>query len=320
MKVLIGPNPMGLEKALPDLAKEYPQIEFAHCADRMDLVKQIVDAEVYVGWLNRDLFLAAKKLQWVQSPSSGINYYLAIPEFVESDVLLSSARGTHSACLADSVFGMILAFTRRIREFILSQQKHEWTQRELRGEMVELTDSTMGIVGFGTVGRAVAKRAQAFDMRIIGVDLFPGEKPDYVAELRGLDSLDDLLRESDYIVVTVPHTPQTHGMIGAEQIAEMKRGALLVGISRGDIIDEAALVVALRSHRLAGAALDVFSQEPLPEDSELWDLSSLLITPHAAGGTQFENQYVLDIFAENMRRFVNQDFPLRNQIDKQQGF
>ncbi|MBC7235377.1 MAG: D-2-hydroxyacid dehydrogenase [Chloroflexi bacterium] len=320
MKVLIGPNFMGLEKGIPDLQTRFPQYEFVYCPDRAKLAEEIADAEIYVGWMNRDLFLAAKKLRWVQSPSTGINYYLDIPEFVASDVLLTSARGTHAACLAESAFAMILAFTREIRRFILAQLEHRWVGRELRHEMTELTGTTLGIIGFGAVGRAIAERAKAFGLNILAVDLYPGDKPDYVAELWGVDRLEDLMAQSDYVVVTVPYTPDTDGMIGAAQIGHMKKNAILVGISRGKIIDEAALVDALRNGRLRGAALDVFAQEPLPPDSELWDVPNLLITPHAAGGTQYEGRYVLDILTENLERFLKGDLPLRNQIDKKRGF
>ena len=135
MKFLIGPNPMGLEKAIPDFERDYPQADFVHCADRGAIIDAIADADVYVGWLNREIFLAAKKLKWVQSPSSGINYYLAIPEFVESDVLLTSARGTHGACLAESVLAMIMAFTRGIKDCILAQQTHKWAVRSIRPKL-----------------------------------------------------------------------------------------------------------------------------------------------------------------------------------------
>jgi D-2-hydroxyacid dehydrogenase (NADP+) len=235
-------------------------------------------------------------------------------------VILTSARGTHSACLADSVFGMILAFTREIKTFVLRQQEHKWAAQESRPKMIELTGSTMGIIGFGTVGQATAQRAVAFGMRVVAVDVLPLAKPDNVEALWGLDRLHELLNISDYVVVTVPYTRETDGMIGVAEIAQMKPGALLVGISRGRIIDEGALIAALKSGHLSAAALDVFAQEPLPPDSELWDMPNVLITPHAAGGTQFEAQYVLDIFCENLDRFLRGDLPLRNQVDKQRGF
>lgn len=324
MKVLIGPNPMGLEEAIPDLKDKYPDIEFVHCANREHTARLIADTDVYMGWLNRDAFLTAKNLKWVQSPSSGVDHYLAIPDLAESDVLLTSARGTHSACLAESALAMILAFTRGIRDAVSWQQQHTWQRawasREARSTLVELTGSTMGIIGFGTVGRALAKRAQAFDVRVIAMDLYPVDKPDYVGELWGLDRLDDLLRRSDYVVVTVPRTPQTRDMIGARQLALMKLSAMLVVVSRGGIVNQTALVQALRGKRLAAAARDVFEPEPLPPDSELWDLENLLITPHMAGCTQFEGRHVLDIFYENLDRFLRGASPLRNQVDKQRGF
>jgi len=320
MKVLIGGNSMGLEQALPNLQLKYPEIEFAYCPSREDTAQWIGDVDIYLGWLDRAAFLQAKKLKWIQSPSTGVNYFLAIPELAESDVLLTSASGTHGPCLAESVLGMIFAFTRGIRDAVFAQQKHEWAIRQIRPKLVELTNSTMGIIGFGNLGRSLAKRAQAFDVRIVAVDVFPTDKPDYVSELWGLNRLDDLLRQSDYVIVTVPYTPQTDGMIGAEQLALIKPTAMLVGISRGGIIDQQALAEALRTNRLAAAALDVCKPEPLPEDSELWDLENLLITPHAAGGTQFEQERVLDIFYENLERYLRGDLPLRNQVDKQLGF
>jgi len=320
MKVLLGPTPMGLEVGLPNLKKEYPQVEFVYCAEQEALADAIADADIYVGWLNKDTFLSAKNLKWIQAPSTGVDYYVNISELAESNVILTNVRGTHSACLAESVLAMILAFTRGIRDCMLKQQQRTWAMNEIRSKLVELTSSTMGIIGFGAMGRSIAKRAQAFDMRIIALDLYPTDKPDYVSELWGFDRLDDLLSESDYVVVTVPRTPQTRGMLSAEKLALLKPSAMLVGISRGGIIDQKALASALREKRLAAAALDVFEPEPLPEDSELWDLENLLITPHVAGGTQFETQYILDIFRESLDRFLRGDLPLRNQIDKQQGF
>ena len=320
MKVLVGRNPMGLEKGIPEIEREYPEVEFVYCPERDELIDAIADADIYLGWITRDVYLAAKKLRWIQSPSSGINYYLAIPELVESDVLLTSARGTHGPCLAESTFAMIFAFTRGIREAVLQQQNGVWAAGSIRSKQMELTCSTLGILGFGATGRALAKRAHAFDMRILAVDMFPANKPDHVEELWGLDRLDDLMRVSDYLVVMVPYTPETEGMIGAEQLALMKPTAMVVVISRGGIVDEAALAQALREKRLAAAALDVFRPEPLPEESELWDTENVLITPHVAGGTQFEGHYILDIFHENLGRLQRGELPLRNQVDKQRGF
>jgi phosphoglycerate dehydrogenase-like enzyme len=249
-----------------------------------------------------------------------VDRFLAIPELAAGDVLLTSATGSHGPQMGEHTMAMILALTRGIRGCVLRQQEHRWGLRELGPQMIELTGSTLGIIGFGTSGRAIAKRAQAFDMRIVAVDLFPTNRPDHVAWLRGTDSLDQLLRESDYVVVTVPFTRGNEGSLGADQLALMKPTARLIVISRGGIVDEAALARALREGRLAGAALDVTATEPLPPDSELWDIENLLISPHLAGGSQLAGQRILEIFIDNLGRFVHGEFPLRNQVDKQRGF
>jgi len=319
MKVFIGPTP-GLAQALADLQEEFPQVQFESSMTAPDMAVAIADADAYVGMLTRDLFLAARKLQWIQSPSTGVDFYTVIPELVASNVRLTSARGVHTSCVAESTMAMILAITRGVVRAVKSQQKHQWAFFEIRSELVELTGSTFGIIGLGAIGRAIAKRADAFDARVVAVDLAPTDKPSYVAELWGMDRLDELLRISDYVIVTVPKTPQTLRMIGLKQIALMKSSAMLVGISRGGIIDEAALVSALREKRIASAALDVVDPEPPPENSDLWDLENLLLCPHIAGSTQYADQHLLAIFRENLGRFVHGDFPLLNEVDKKAGY
>jgi phosphoglycerate dehydrogenase-like enzyme len=319
MKVLIGPTP-ALPQALSDLQGEFPQVQFESFMTASDMAVAIADADVYVGILTRDLFLAAKQLKWIQSPSTGVDFYTAIPELVASSVRLTSARGVHTSCVAESAMAMILAITRGVVGSVKNQEKHCWAFFELRGGLVELTGSTFGIIGLGAIGRAMAKRAHAFDARVVAVDLAPLDKPHYVAELWGMDHLDELLRISDYVIVTVPKTPQTLGMIGAKQIALMKSSAMLVGISRGGIIDESALVPALKEKRITSAALDVVDPEPPSENSELWDLENLLLCPHIAGSTQYADQHLLAIFRENLERFVHGKFPLLNEVDKQAGY
>jgi len=191
---------------------------------------------------------------------------------------------------------------------------------DIRATQVELTGGVMGIVGFGAIGRALAARALAFGMQVVAVDVSPKEKPADVAWLRGIDGLADLLRISDYVVVTVPYTGETSHMIGVPQLALMKPTAMLVGMSRGGVIDQHALAQALRARRLKAAALDVFEPEPLPAGDELWDVENLLITPHIAGGTQYEAQHIIAIFRENLGRFLRGEFPLRNQVDKTLGY
>jgi phosphoglycerate dehydrogenase-like enzyme len=321
MKVLVGQNPMGLEQGISALQAQYPELKFVHCPDRGErLAHELADADIYVGWINRDLFLGAPNLKWIQSPSSGVNYYLDIPEIRSGEVLLTSASGTHAAAVAESAIGMILAITRGIRPAILDQANHLWNPGPIRSILRELTGSTVGIVGLGAIGRAFAQRIKAFDTRVIAVDLNPHTSSPHVDEVHGLDTLDDLLAESDYVVVLVPFTAQTEKMIGAAQLAKMKPTALLVPMSRGGIVDEKALVAALKSGQIAGVASDVFKPEPLPADSELWTLPNSLVAPHIAGGTQHEGKYVLEIFTENLGRFLRNERPLRNHVNKEAGF
>jgi phosphoglycerate dehydrogenase-like enzyme len=321
MKVLVGQNPMGLEKGIPALQAQYPDIKFVHCTDRGEqLARELADADIYMGWLSREHFLGAPNLKWIQSPSSGVNYYLDIPEIVEGDVLLTSASGTHAAAVADSTMAMILAVTRGIVPSVIDQGNKVWNPGPIRAKLIELTGSTVGIVGLGAIGRAFAQRVKAFDTRVIAVDLNPNATSPHVDRVQGLDKLDDLMAESDFVVILVPYTLQTDGMIGAAQLAKMKPSALLVPMSRGGIVDQDALIAALKSGKIAGAALDVFRPEPLPIDSELWTLPNVLVAPHIAGGTQLEGKYILEIFTENLGRFLKNQLPLRNHVNKQAGF
>ena len=320
MKVLFSPSIMSLEKSLDHLRSKYPTAAFEFCPDTDRLSDAIADADVYVGALTRDVFLAAKQLQWIQSSSSGVDKYLTIPELVAGDVLLTSASGTHGPGLAESTLGTILAFNRGIRTSVFRQQERQWSAGELRPTLFELTGMTLGIVGFGQFGRHLAERAQAFGLKILAIDVKHLSKPSYVNELWTPNRLDELLRQSDYVVITLPLTPVTENLIDAEKIALMKPSAMLLAMSRGGIVDQNAVAQALREKRLRAAALEVMRPEPLPADSDLWEVENLLITSHIAGGTQYERQYVIEIFRDNLDRFLAGELPLRNQVDKVAGF
>lgn len=320
MHIVIGPNNFNMEQVIPAIQARYPEVTFDICKDRECVDRAIVNADAYCGWITREMFLAGKKLRWIQSLSTGVDTFLRIQELKDSDVILTNARGVHAACLAEQTFAMIFGFTRGMKAFLEHQQRHEWAGREIRDSLVELMGSTMGIVGYGTVGHAIAERARAFGMRVLAVDVFPTDKPDQGLQVFGIEDLNTVLAESDYVVITVPSTSQTRGMMGAAQLAMMKPSAILVGISRGGIIDETALVDALTSGKLAAAALDVFETEPLPKDSPLWDIPNLIVVPHAAGGSQYEAAAIRGIFRENIERFVRGDFPLRNEVSKQRGY
>lgn len=320
MKVLFGPTIMALEGALGDLRERFPEVEFEYCPEVGDLNQAIRSADVFVGSMSEDLFRDAQRLKWIQSPSSGVDKYLSIPQLAAGDVLLTSASGTHGPGLAESTLGTMLAFNRGLLTSVFRQQARQWSASELRPVLLELTGMTLGILGFGAFGQHLAARAQAFGMRILAIDICALEKPEYVSQLWGPERLDDLLGESDYLVVALPLTAETENLITAEKIALMKPSAMLLAMSRGGIVDQDAVARALNEKRLRAAALEVMRPEPLPADSTLWDVENLLITSHIAGGTQHERRYVIEIFCDNLERLLAGNLPLRNQVDKGAGY
>ncbi len=320
MKVLFGPTIMSLEDSLGDLREQFPNVEFEYCPAARDLNHAIRTADVFVGGMTEDLFKDAKQLKWIQSPSSGVDKYLSIPDLAAGDVLLTSASGAHGPGLAESTLGIMLAFNRGLLTSVYRQQAREWSASELRPVLIELTGMTLGILGFGAFGQHLAERARAFGMNILAIDIRSLPKPDTVSRLWRPDRLDDLLGEADYVVVALPLTPETENLITAEKIALMKPSAILLAMSRGGIVDQDAVARALREKRLRAAALEVMRPEPLPADSYLWDVENLLITSHIAGGTQYEGRYVIEIFRDNLDRLLAGNLPLRNQVDKDAGF
>jgi len=203
------------------------------------------------------------------------------------------------------------------------QQQHVWAQEIVwrgRPRPREIAGATLGLVGLGSIGRNVAKHAKALGMRVIAVREHEDRKlPDFVDECLPSDRLSEMLGQADYIVLAIPITPATQGMIGRDQLATMKPVAFLINVGRGPLLDEAALIDALKQQKIGGAALDVFDQEPLPSDSPLWDLENLLITPHTAGMTDRLWHRHYELFSENLRRYLTHQ-PLLGLVDKKSGY
>ena len=258
---------------------------FVFVTSEEDQAREIKDADVLMGTPSRDVFLAADHLRWMHCPGTGIDKLTSIPEIVDSDVVLTNARGPHAAPMADHVMSMCLAFAHNTNQMVLDQRAHVWDMTKYDRSFIEMEGSTMGILALGGIGSAVARRATGFGMDVYAVDKEPFPAPPGVSAVWGLDRLDDLLRMSDWLVVTAPYTADSKGMIGAEQLALMKPTAHLVIISRGGIVDEDALFDALSNKRIAGAGIDAFEVEPLTEDSPWWDLDNVIISPHASALT-----------------------------------
>jgi phosphoglycerate dehydrogenase-like enzyme len=264
---------------------------------------QEADVAVLAGDLD-ERFLRAPKLRWIHCDHAGLNKS-ARPEVFERGLLATSSAGRSSPVLAEHAILFMLALAYRFPDFLEAQRSHRWGipgQDELRG----LYGRTIGIVGLGNTGSELAVRAKALGMRVLGFRRSAAPPPagvDRVYSVAAGDALDDLLRESDFVVLAVPLSDATHHLIGERELALVKPGAYLVNMARGPVIDEAALLDALRSGHLGGAGLDTFAQEPLPPESPLWDAPRTLITPHTTPQVPDRTGRSLDIIAENVRRY-----------------
>ena len=305
------------------LRREFPQLDVVHLKDYAGVDEQILDAEVVIGWsLRPEQVKSAKQLRWVHSTAAAV-HQLIFPELVESDIVLTNARDVHGPVVAEHVMALIYALAKRIPQAVRLQEKHVWGQNamwESQPRPREIAGATVGLVGLGSIGRAVAKHASALGMRVIASREHPGKPvPEGLAQVFSPAQLDALLGQSDYVVLAAPVTPNTHHLMDAARLSAMKPDGYLINVGRGSLVDHAALAAALRNRRIGGAALDVFDKEPLAADSPLWDLENLLITPHTAGLTEklWERNYAL--IAENLRRYLAHQ-PLLSIVDKNKGY
>jgi phosphoglycerate dehydrogenase-like enzyme len=283
-----------------------------------DALTMANDAEVILGFLPESLFKAAPRLRWVHAIASGVDMFL-YPAMRDSQVVLTGEKGFVGGHLADTGFGLLLALTRQIATAIRLGSA-SWQAREaMRQKEIELEGLAMGIIGFGGTGRAMARRAVAFGMHVLALDEWPVPPSDGVSEVWSRNRLDDLLAASDVVAVCCPLTAETHHLFNDATFTKMKRGAFLVNVTRGEIMDGDALVRALQDGRCGGAALDVAPAEPLPADHSLWTLENVVMTPHTAGASQFRAARNLDRFCQNLRR-VRVGESLVGIVDKQLGY
>ncbi|MYA16669.1 MAG: D-2-hydroxyacid dehydrogenase [Gammaproteobacteria bacterium] len=287
-------------------------------ADPESALAEVVDADVVLGFVPRTLYRAARKLRWVHAIASGVDSFL-YDELRTGDVILTSEKGLVGEHLADHGFGLLLMLTRQLAT-ALRLGPDAWNHRSaMRAEEIELTGLTMGIYGFGGTGRAIARRAAAFGMRCIAVDRDPVPVSPEVDVVMTPDAFDELLRRSDVVAICCPLTPETRGKFDARAFGLMKPTAMLVNVTRGEVMVEADLVDALESGAIRGAALDVAPTEPLPSTSRLWDLPQVVMTPHTAGASQFRTERNLDRFVRNLERFRGGE-TLEGEIDKTLGY
>jgi phosphoglycerate dehydrogenase-like enzyme len=288
-----------------------------------EALEAVRGAEVYLGYgIPRELFRAAGDgLRWVHSGAAGVGGAL-YPEMRDSQVVLTNSAGVHAEPMADTTLAMVLHFARGLDFAVRAQAERRWDREPFDAADAPLRETeelAVGIVGLGGIGRAVARRFAALGARVLAVRRSGRDAPEGVELVSGDDALGRLLEASDVLVLTVPETPETRGMIGTAELERLPRGAVLVNVGRGRVVDEDALAGALRGGRLRGAALDVFAREPLPPESPLWGLSNVLVTPHVSGTSHRFWRRETDLVVENVRRYLAGE-PLLNTVDKHAGY
>ncbi|MEM7094253.1 MAG: D-2-hydroxyacid dehydrogenase [Actinomycetota bacterium] len=283
-------------------------------------VEYIGAANALLGILPKQLLDAASELKWVHATASGVDMFM-YDEFLASDIVLTGEKGLVGGHLADTAFGLLLALTRRIK-MAIQLGPDGWSsenRQKMRFAEIELAGLTMGIVGFGGTGRHMARRAVAFGMDVQAVDAFSVAASDGVDEVWGLDRLDEVVATSDVLAVGLPLTDETRGMCNDDFFARMKDTAILVNVTRGEIIDGPALERALTAGTIGGAALDVAPVEPLPADSPLWHLDNCVMTPHTAGASQHRARRNIERFCRNLVA-LREGGPMEGVVDLHAGF
>jgi phosphoglycerate dehydrogenase-like enzyme len=304
------------------LRRDFPQHTFLESWDRETLRRVLVDSDAaFAALLDRDLVPSLTRLRWVQAPAAGVAHMLSA-ELAASPIVLTSARGVRARAIAEHVMLMALALARQLPLVMRRQSERTWALDEIEtaGTIRTLHGRQMGIVGLGSIGGEVARLAAGFGMRVVATRRNADRpRPDGVVEVLPAARLTDLVSSSDVIVLSAALTGETRRLVDRDVLAHVKRGAWLINIGRGQLVDDDALIEALRDGRLGGAALDVFRREPLPADSPYWDLPNLIVTPHLSGAMEDYWTPLVALFAENLRRFEKGQ-PLMNVVDKVAGY
>jgi phosphoglycerate dehydrogenase-like enzyme len=310
-KVLI---PQWEPEWIEDLKSAVPEVELVVATNSLE---QVRDVHAAFGFIDAAHLRAGTKLRWVQQGSAGVEGVLAIPEMRERDIVLTNMQRTLAPEIADQAIAYLLAFTRGLTHFIRKPPEGAW-RRPPEIVLDELQDKTLLVIALGGIGSEIARRAFGFGMRVLATDPKVIEKPLYVDELHRPDAFHRLIPRADVVASAVPLTPLSRGMIGAKEFGMMKRGTILINVSRGAVVDTAAMIGALDRGHVAAAGLDVTDPEPLPAGHPLWT-RNVIITPHTAGQSPGGQRRSHELFRENLRRFAAGEM-LLNVVDKKAGY
>jgi len=317
--ILLGFEPNTLSAGdLAQIQALAPTKQLLVTTDRHTIEQALDEIEIAVKSFPQDLMTKAPNLRWFQQWGAGADWLLRHPEVVRSDLIITTGSGVHAIPITEQILAYLFAFARRLPQAIRSQTRHEWGQPQW-SQLFELAGKTLVLIGVGAIGERTALMANALGMRVLGVRRDSATNAPGVQAMFNPDQLSEVLPQADFVVLTVPLTPATQRLIGEKELRAMKATAYIVNIGRGGVIDEPALVRALQEGRLAGAGLDVFAIEPLPQDSPLWAMENVIITGHYAGATPVYEPRIMAIFQENLRRYVAGE-PLHNVVDKSLGY
>jgi phosphoglycerate dehydrogenase-like enzyme len=306
------------------LRAEFPQAEIVYSSsfNKRHDDEALRGAHVMIGWsLSAEQLRAATGLRWIYSITAAVDQFF-YPELIARDVAISNAGRVHGPVVAEHAIAMLLALAKRLPSAVRYQDRRKWAMEAIWNEQPrprEVRGATVAVVGLGSIGSEIVSMAAALKMNVIGVREHPERGAVGTHEVLGYDSLESAITRADFVVLAAPLTPRTRHMIDSRRLGLFKPNAFLINVSRGALVDEAALVQALRDHRLAGAALDVFAEEPLPRRSRLWKMPQVLITPHTAFLTEkvWERHYAA--FAGNLKRYIAGQ-PLEDLVDKERGY
>jgi len=304
------------------LRKRFPSVSFTYTTDERTAAVAAANAEVVLtARMSAAALEHAPRLRWVQSSASSVST-LPLSELAARDIVVTNTRTVQAGPIAEHVMAGILVLSRMVHRTLAAQRDRRWIQNEMTDSAIPrcIAGKTMTLLGLGSIGTEVARRAHAFDMTITGVRRRPNEpKPQFVDRVLGAEQIDEALRGCDVLVIAAPFLASTDRLINAARISLLNRGALLVNVARGKIVDQPAMISALETGQLGGAVLDVFDHEPLDDSSPLWTLPNVIITPHVASLRPDHWDDVIDLFSENLRRFQRGE-PLLNRVDPKAGY
>lgn len=315
-KIVVDNEEPGL---IQDLQSVSPKARIVG-VNKTTLMREIGDADAFIGNIKPEEVRAGKNLKWVQAMSAGVENVLFLSgsnDLRDSNIVLTNNKIVQGPEIADHAMAMLLMASRRLRQYVADDLQEIWERSEFKG--IELNGKTAVVIGMGGIGMQIATRAWAFGMNVIGVD--PEDKPfsPFVKQVVKPDQLDEVIPQADVVFISAPHTEKSHKMMGAREFELMKPKSYFIAVSRGGIYDMGGLVKALDSKRLAGAGVDVTDPEPLPKGHALWKFDNVVITPHIAGRSDRDRERMVGTVKENIRRFVD-GRPLINVVDKQKGY